>query len=876
MSLNLLKRAVVMLGITASFNASAQFPEGFETTVPPTGWTAFNNTIGVLQDWETTTTANSGAQAAFVRYENVTGIAEDWLVTPLVPISAGAEILEFYQRQSFGSDFGSIYTVRVSTTSQTTGFTIIDTQVETDFDSNYGVHYVDLTAYIGQSVYIAFVMENDDGDNWFIDDVNLISTPCIAPINLQASNITTNSVDFTWAPFSSGTDFQVALLSSASPTPTTGTNVTNTTFNGTTLNAATDYDFYVREACSPTEPLIISATYDGPLTGGHPKGIELYAIEDINDLSIYGVSSANNGSGTTTSPEFTFPSATIAAGTYIYVAADSAGFFDYFGFNADYINNAMSINGDDAIELYKDGSVIDVFGDVNLDGTGQTWDYLDGWAARISGSLTNGGIFNDAEWTYSGIDALDGETTNATATTPIPVGVFTAAGDYSPWEMISITTLCDPFVGDSIQNPIEIATLPYSDTSSTASCFTNQIGNSSADAFYQYIVTDSCMISIDISLCNSSYDTYLRVYDNQLVQIDFNDDDCGTQSALLGFEVFIGDTLNIVVEGYTSNVGDYIIDITPNYAPAPVLTNQTNLVCAADTNGMATFNTGETTATYLWDANTGNQSDSTAINLAQGTYHITVTYPGGCVFMDSVEIISASPEMTSNPMVTDVLCFGGNDGTAVLNESGGSGPLVVDWESENPNSLSAGTFNFTITDSLGCTIMDSVEIAEPSEIVLSATSISETAGNDGSIDLTVTGGTSPYTFSWTNGAGNVEDPTGLAGNEDYTVTVTDLNGCSDTLTINVGSSVSVISIDNMANWNAYPNPSNGTFTLEAKGQTGIYQVRGINALGQIILSETIDASAAHDFDFSNLERGTYTLQLISSEGHISHLRIVLM
>jgi len=947
MNLNVFRNAVLLLAISVSFSASAQFPEGFETTVPPAGWVAYNNGIGVTQDWQANATSNSGAQAAYVRYENVTGIAEDWLVTPLVPITAGANILEFYQRQSFSSDFGSIYTVRVSTTSQMTGFTTVDSQVETDFNLTYAVHYVDLSAYIGQSVYIAFVMENDDGDNWFVDDVNLVSTPCIAPTNLQANAITTNSADLSWTPASGGTDFQVAVLPTGSPVPTTAPNIVGTTFNSTLLNAATVYDYYVREACAPTEPLIITAVYDGPLAGGHPKGIELYVIEDISDLSIYGVSSANNGTGTTITPEYTFPSGSFSAGSYIYVAADSTGFADFFGFNANYISGFMAINGDDAIELYKDGTVIDVFGDVNVDGTGQTWDHLDGWAARITGSLTNGGVFVDTDWTYSGINALDNETTNATAATPVPVGVFTTAGDYSPWVMNSFTTLCGSFAGDSIQDPILVASLPYSDTSNTALCFTDQIGNVSNDVFYQYIVTDSCMTSIDISLCNSSFDTYLHVYDNQLVELDFNDDACGTRSELLGYAVTAGDTLNIVVEGYASNNGDFILDITPNYAPAPVLTTQMNVVCAADTNGMATFNTGDPSATYQWDANAGNQTDSTAMNLGTGMYYVTVSYPGGCVFTDSVEIISSSPAISTNPVVTnvvcfggsngtavlnetggtapltvdwgtedpnslgagtftytvtdnvgctqmdsvvitepmmistnptvsDVNCFGGNDGTVVLNETGGTAPLSVDWGTEDPNSLSAGTFTYTVTDTLGCSYMDSVVVIEPTAIALSGVSSDETMGNDGSIDLTVSGGTSPYTYAWTNGASSVEDPSGLAGNMNYTVTVTDDNGCVDTLSVYVGSVVSLSHLTDVTAWNVYPNPSSGLFTLEAKGQTGSYELKGVNALGQVVMTETIDASVVHEFDFSSFERGTYTLILKSSEGSLSHLRVVLL
>jgi hypothetical protein len=99
------------------------------------------------------------------------------LVTPQFTPSASTNILTFQQRQQFTADWSSTYTVRVSTASQTThaDFTIVDTQVETDFGLVYSAHNVDLSAYDGVPIYVAFVLTNDDGDGWYIDDVDLIA-----------------------------------------------------------------------------------------------------------------------------------------------------------------------------------------------------------------------------------------------------------------------------------------------------------------------------------------------------------------------------------------------------------------------------------------------------------------------------------------------------------------------------------------------------------------------------------------------------------------------------------------------------------------------------------------------------------------------------
>lgn len=170
---------------------------------------------------------------------------------------------------------------------------------------------------------------------------------------------------------------------------------------------------------------LITTVYDGPLSGGVPKGVEIYWPEAVADASVYGLGSANNGGGSD-GEEFSFPAIAIAAGSYTTVASEADGFTAFFGQAPDFVSGAMAINGDDAIELFYQGAVIDTFGDINQDGTGTAWDYQDGWAARVQGSA---GAFQLADWQFSGIDALDGATTNATAAKPIPLATAGNDGD---------------------------------------------------------------------------------------------------------------------------------------------------------------------------------------------------------------------------------------------------------------------------------------------------------------------------------------------------------------------------------------------------------------------------------------------------------------
>ena len=197
---------------------------------------------------------------------------------------------------------------------------------------------------------------------------------------------------------------------------------------------------------TPETALLITGAVDGPLTGGVPKAIEFYVAEDIADLSRYGFGSANNADGTN-GVEFAFPAVSASAGDFIYLASETDGFTAFFGFAPDYADGSASINGDDSLELFYDAngvsvaapadvpsttSVVDVFGVVGTDGTGQPWEYLDGWAYRNDATGPDGSTFVLSNWSFSGINALDNETTNATAATPFPIGTYSMTPPANP------------------------------------------------------------------------------------------------------------------------------------------------------------------------------------------------------------------------------------------------------------------------------------------------------------------------------------------------------------------------------------------------------------------------------------------------------------
>ena len=173
----------------------------------------------------------------------------------------------------------------------------------------------------------------------------------------------------------------------------------------------------------PTNSLIITGVFDAK-NGSSPKGVEMYVKNDIDDLSLYGVGSANNGGGTD-GQEFTFPAVSATAGQFIYLVGtnQSVQFNTFFGFTPDYESGAMFINGDDAIELFENGVVIDVHGDINVDGTGEPWDTVDSWGYRVNDTGPDGSSFVLANWSFGGAAELDGAT-NSESTSPFPIGTY--------------------------------------------------------------------------------------------------------------------------------------------------------------------------------------------------------------------------------------------------------------------------------------------------------------------------------------------------------------------------------------------------------------------------------------------------------------------
>ncbi len=173
--------------------------------------------------------------------------------------------------------------------------------------------------------------------------------------------------------------------------------------------------------------VIIKGVFDGPLSGGAPKFVELFAVT-TTDLTGYALRNHNNGATGFTNSTDISSLGTLNAGEYAYVIVTGQDdeFRTYFGLSMtdfDALNTvtgaAPNVNGDDAISLFDGTNNVDVFGVIGTDGTGEAWEYLDGWAYKNNN--TNN-AFSPSDWTFSGVNATDGCTTNATCSSMFPSG----------------------------------------------------------------------------------------------------------------------------------------------------------------------------------------------------------------------------------------------------------------------------------------------------------------------------------------------------------------------------------------------------------------------------------------------------------------------
>jgi gliding motility-associated-like protein len=281
-------------------------------------------------------------------------------------------------------------------------------------------------------------------------------------------------------------------------------------------------------------------------------------------------------------------------------------------------------------------------------------------------------------------------------------------------------------------------------------------------------------------------------------------------------------------------------------------------------NGSATANpTGGTgTYTYSW-ATSPVQTTQTATNLTAGTYTVTVTDANGCTFTTTATVANITGETVNITTIVNVLCNGGNNGSASPTVTGGTGPYTYSWSTSPPQTsstatgLTAGSYTLSVTDANGCLATASVTITQPPLLIASTNGIVNVlcnAGSNGSATANPTGGTPNYTYSWnTIPVQTTPTATGLSAGT-YTVTVTDANGCTATASATI-TQPPVLTVTTAAPTNILCNGgNNGSDIATAGGGTPNYTYSWNTTPVQTTPTAT------------GLSAGTYTITVTDANG----------
>lgn len=308
----------------------------------------------------------------------------------------------------------------------------------------------------------------------------------------------------------------------------------------------------------------------------------------------------------------------------------------------------------------------------------------------------------------------------------------------------------------------------------------------------------------------------------------------------------------------------------PAQALSVGITGFTNVLCFETAQGTASAQAQGGTApyTYTWNT-TPAQFGPNASELAEGTWVVDVVDANGCTAATSVAI--GGPQFGIDAYfeeVTHITCHGANDGSATVSASGGSNSFTITWNTAPPiightaTGLSAGMYEVEIVDNNGCDTpkyihVEILESAEPLTINLAITPATCTAAADGSIDLTISGGTPVHTIVWSDQYGNstgTEDLSDLDV-DTYFLSVTDAYGCR------IDTSATIIALDVLgvsANVVQIPCTGLSNGALEAVATDGLAPFQ-YNWTGP-------DSYVATGASISDLDEGTYNVTLTDGSG----------
>ena len=368
--------------------------------------------------------------------------------------------------------------------------------------------------------------------------------------------------------------------------------------------------------------------------------------------------------------------------------------------------------------------------------------------------------------------------------------------------------------------------------------------------------------------CDSLAQVYLTIIQpltsNLLVEA------CGIYS----FAGNIYDTSGIYVDSLIAISGcDSIVvldlTISDNLSASAVVSN---VLCNGDSTGQIDLSVGLGIPPYTYQWSNGLTTQDISQLFGDSLYSCLITDSFGC-FLDTSFLITQPSKIIVNPLVNNIACYGDSTGSITLNISGGINPYSVDWGSVDTNNLIAGFYNYTVIDSNGCLLQDSVEVLQEEQIDYNLNILNIQCYGDSTgfieIDMQLNSGLPPYQFSWAGPnsfSSTFEDIyTLFAGS--YSLTITDASMCIVDTTIDLTQPINIPQINN------YSTSDYNGFDISCTGFSDGWIDLDISA-GYPPFTYLWSNQSNQDSIYG-LSSGTYTVTITDSLGCLIDLPIIL-
>ena len=644
----------------------------------------------------------------------------------------------------------------------------------------------------------------------------------------------------TWTPASTGNAGTATIASSTSPT---------TTISGFTAPGTYHFIWTNASGCTDTAAIVVTAK---PNAG--PDQSVLCALLPGGSATMGGsgsgtwtaASSGNPGTAVITAPTSSTTTITTfsAPGTYTFIWTNASGCTD---------TALITVTQEPTITLPNASYCLGGTATLSTTVSPAGGTYLWSTGATTPSITTDTTVTSHLTVTYTlgscAASAVDTVTVN-----PLPLATVT-----------TIPTVCTAQNGIAIANP-SAGTQPYTYSWSAPGGTRDSLTNLNAGS-YTVIVTDVNHCTVTASGTVTLQTPAIII--NEISQHDlrcYNDASGAVYIALVDTArnaPSYTDIYNWSNNTHSQNLtnvqaGTYTVSVTDQFGctgtatytltqptPLSATTTFTNPHCFGYADGTAAVvnpsggSTASGTYSYAWTS-TPVQNTQQATGLLAGPYTVVVSDDSLCTLTLNVTLTDPLAITFGTPTVTNPLCYGDSNGTALVAPQNGIGSYTYSWsyagDSTNPVSgLPDGTYTVTATDANGCTGISSVTLVQPTQVTVSATEINVKcfAGNDGSATATGHGGTAPYSYVWNTGDSTITASNLVAGS--YTVTATDNHGCSASTSTTVTQPVIVSETLSSVRTNC-PDSKDGTITAAGAGGTGSYTYTLEDNTGAILQS----------------------------------------